>query len=147
MKSKKIIINVVLAALITLALAPALTAFAADPVLGRCVDGAASSLTILGGTLLLDGTPTPGQTYDLMATASNSNGKNIDGTAATFKGFDLTGLTYDSANWSLAVVDNGLAGADHRNVLQVTSLAAVPEPASLGLLAVGGLALLRQRKA
>lgn len=85
------------------------------------------------GDLTIDytayGTPALGETFDLVQT------KWID---LAYAGID-TSLASICAEWSLAVVSDGASG----HILQATY---VPEPATVCLLALGGLSLIRRKR-
>jgi len=109
--------------------------------------GDSRSIIHLAGTLDIDTlagfAPTVGDTFDLLSTdIAYTNGTlGID-----HLGIDTTGLTLAAADqpyWSFGVVYDGT-----HNILRVTNTAPVPEPTSLGLLLMGGAALLgRKRRA
>jgi hypothetical protein len=83
-----------------------------------------------GGSFLTDGT-----TYDIITTANILNSSILDTTA-----LNVVGLT--SGSFSKSIIDNP-TGSD---ILRLTYSAAIPEPASLSLLSIGGLMLLKRRR-
>jgi hypothetical protein len=113
-----------------------------DKILGTGVtDESSSSNVVLNGTIQINligpFTPANGDTFDIITTANISN-SSIDISNAT-----ITAPNLLSGSFSAAVVP----GTGNSDILRLTyNAAAAPEPASLALLSIGALALLRRRK-
>ena len=98
----------------------------------------------------------PSQFYHLSYQVNTATGGisniSLQGSAADYSSFDSTALFTDSATANAGIYDSSTTGGavNTGNVDNFKVAAAVPEPATLGLTAIGGVALLlvsRKRKA
>jgi hypothetical protein len=102
------------------------------------------SVSFLMGTLdmgLMNGyAPQLNETFDLVTT-------NVTGSYAGNVGMDITGLQLaagDETDWTFGVVSSG--GLTKLQATYIGEPIAVPEPASLALLGLTSLAMLKRRK-
>ena len=113
-------------------------AIALDPTAGTGdLLNVVGTATLGGGDLLLSllSAPAAGQSFQILA---NDGGDLVTG---LFAQGTLVGASFGGANYSFLIDYAGGTGND------VVLTYAVPEPTTLGLLGVAGLALLRRRRA
>jgi len=77
---------------------------------------------------------------------ANASSTDYDSYANSTGGSTLLDMSWDNVSLSSGKLTFSITDADYRATTGVISIEAVPEPATMGLLAIGGIAMLIRRK-